>query len=81
VLAEDGTDIRAAVTGDLDLHGQQRPVTAEVELWWGGGRTRVTVTATVAQSQWGVKPYTAFLGALRVADRVRIDLEASLPGS
>ena len=81
VLGEDGTGIRAVVTGDLDLHGQQRPVTAEVQLLWGGSTTRVTATATVAQSQWGIKPYAAFLGALRVADQVRIDVEATLPGS
>jgi hypothetical protein len=81
VLAEEGTGIRAAVTGELDLHGQRRPVTAEVELRWGGGMTRVTATATVVQSQWGIKPYTSFLGALRVADRVRVDVEATLPGS
>jgi hypothetical protein len=29
--------------------------------------------ATVTQTTWGIKPYTAFLGALRLADEVRVE--------
>jgi hypothetical protein len=81
VLAEDGDTIRAAVTGDLHLHGKRGPVTAEVELRRENDVAQVTASATVIQSQWGIKPYTAFLGALKVADSVRIHAQATLPGT
>lgn len=35
--------------------------------------------ATVTQSTWGIKPYTAFLGALRLADEVRVEFEVARP--
>jgi polyisoprenoid-binding protein YceI len=79
LLAEDADTIRAAVTGDLHLHGKGSPVTAEVELHWENGVAHVTATATVVQSRWGMKPYTAFLGALKVADSVRVHVDATLP--
>jgi hypothetical protein len=41
-------------------------------------------SATVTQSTFGIKPYTAFLGALKLADDVRIEYEVTavepLPG-
>ncbi|MGY3205828.1 hypothetical protein ACVW19_006343 [Streptomyces sp. TE5632] len=33
--------------------------------------------ATVTQSAWAIKPYTAFLGALRLADEVRVEFEVA----
>jgi len=30
------------------------------------------------QSEWGIKPYSAFLGALKLRDAVDIDVEATL---
>jgi hypothetical protein len=33
--------------------------------------------AAITQSAWGVKPYSAFLGALKLADEVRIEYQVS----
>jgi hypothetical protein len=45
------------------------------------GGPRVRATAQVVQSQWGIKPYTAFFGALKLRDAVDIDIDAALvPG-
>jgi len=33
----------------------------------------------VKQSEWGIKPYSAFLGALRLKDEVEVQFEAKLP--
>lgn len=33
--------------------------------------------ATVTQSAWGIKPYTTFLGALRLAEEVRVEFEVA----
>jgi len=42
-------------------------------------RPRGTVTTTVVQSGFGIKPYSAMLGALRVRDAVEVRAEVRLP--
>ena len=68
---------RLAVEGDLTLAGTTRPVAFELAL--DGGRVRGE--AVVRQTQWGMKPYTALFGALKVADDVRVGIDARLPQS
>lgn len=41
-----------------------------------GGRARGS--AVVTQSRWGIRPYSAFLGALRVADDVTVRFDVAL---
>ncbi|MEU3090314.1 YceI family protein [Streptomyces massasporeus] len=43
----------------------------------GNGDGLLRGWATITQSAWGIKPYTAFLGALRLADEVRIEFEVA----
>lgn len=66
------------VDGQLTITGTTRPVTAHGSV---GADGRVHGTASVVQSQWGIKPYTAFLGALKLKDEVEIELDATLTPS
>jgi polyisoprenoid-binding protein YceI len=66
-----------SVTGDLTLRGSTRPIAFELELQDG----RLRGTAVVTQTQWGMKPYTALFGALKVADEVRVEIDCALPQS
>ena len=68
---------RIAVTGDLTLAGTTRAIA--FDLARAGGR--VTGAAVVKQTEWGMKPYTALFGALKVADEVRVEIDAKLPQS
>jgi polyisoprenoid-binding protein YceI len=68
---------KATVTGDLTLGGATRPV--DLELTQEGNR--VSGTMSVVQTSWGIKPHTAFLGALKVRDAVDVEVEATLPGA
>jgi hypothetical protein len=34
--------------------------------------------ASVAQSPWGIRPYSAFFGALKLSDEVKIDFDVAL---
>ncbi len=69
----------ATVVGDLEIAGRTRPVAVRVELEpVDGGQVRARGTATLRQTDWGIKPYTAFLGALRVANDVEVELETRL---
>jgi polyisoprenoid-binding protein YceI len=71
------TDGGLAVRGDLTLAGETRPIAFDLAL----GDGRVTGTAVVKQTEWGMKPYTALFGALKVADEVRVEVDARLPQS
>jgi hypothetical protein len=65
---------RANVQGELELAGQRHPVAFELRSEDG----RLTGRATVKQSDWGLKPYTALFGTLKVADEVEVGIEAGL---
>jgi polyisoprenoid-binding protein YceI len=70
-----GTSESFTVDGDLTITDTSRPITATGNADAGG---RVRATATVPQSRWGIKPYSAFFGALKVADEVMIEVEVQL---
>jgi polyisoprenoid-binding protein YceI len=66
-----------SVTGDLTLRGTTRPIAFDLAV--DGGRVRGA--AVVKQTEWGMKPYTALFGALKVADDVRVEIDCALPQS
>ncbi|GAA1899955.1 YceI family protein [Streptantibioticus ferralitis] len=68
-----GTPQSFEITGDLTIKGRTHPVTVNGK---GNGNRLLRGWATVTQSTWGIKPYSAFLGALRLADEVRVEFEA-----
>jgi polyisoprenoid-binding protein YceI len=68
----DGADV---VHGDVDLHGAVRPVDVQVSR---DGDT-LTATTTIAQTEFGISPYSQMMGALQVGDAVAIRLEVTLP--
>jgi polyisoprenoid-binding protein YceI len=63
-----------SVTGDLTLRGATRPIAFDLALT----DDRVRGVAVVKQTEWGMKPYTALFGALKVADEVRVEIDAAL---
>lgn len=69
-----GTLDSFALDGELTILGHTHPVTVNGHLTGG----RVHGEATVTQSQWGIKPYSAFLGALRLRDDVRVEFDLDL---
>lgn len=62
------------VAGTLTIHGTARPLAVVVAIERPDGRIRAHCEAPVRQSEFGVKPYSAMLGQLRVADEVRVDV-------
>lgn len=63
------------VGGELELLGRKAPVSFALAIDSG----RLTGTATINQSDWGIKPYTALFGALKVADAVTVEIDGSIP--
>ncbi len=66
------------VRGDLTMAGTTRPSAFDVDV---SGDGRAAATLTVTQSEWGIKPYKAFMGALKVRDSVEIVLDVRLPAA
>ena len=63
------------VEGDLSLHGATHPLAVDVVL---DGDGSLSAEAVIRQSDWGMRPYSALYGALKVADDVRIKLESKI---
>jgi len=63
------------ISGTLTLRGQARPLRLQVKQT---GTGRYHAETQVVQSNYGIKPYTAFLGALRVRDAVDVAVELDL---
>jgi polyisoprenoid-binding protein YceI len=71
-LAPDGS---GRVHGELELAGERHPIAFELVAQDG----RLTGSAVVRQSDWGMKPYSALFGTLKVADEVEVAMVAAVP--
>jgi polyisoprenoid-binding protein YceI len=64
-----------AIEGTVTLNGKSQP--ARLQLTdSGSGRYRGNVT--LAQTGFGIKPYTGFFGALKLKDEVVVEFEVDL---
>ena len=63
------------ITGTLTLAGAARPLQLQVSKT---GPDRYHATGSVVQSQYGIKPYSGFFGALKVRDAVDVDVDVDL---
>jgi len=69
-------DDGGTMDGTFTVRGLARPLRVQVRQV---GPSRYRATGTVVQSSYGIEPYTAFLGALKVRDAVDFEAEAELP--
>ena len=69
----DGYDVE----GELDLLGVRAPLSFALSL----DGDHLTGSATVKQTDWRIKPYSALFGTLKVADLVEVSIDATLPRS
>jgi polyisoprenoid-binding protein YceI len=65
---------KLAVQGELTLGGAVHPLELEVEV---GDDGRLSGSAVIKQTDWGITPYSALFGALKVADEVAVAVDAS----
>ena len=69
--ADPGTRVNDAVfsvSGELELAGERRSLSFDVRREGAGFQTEIELVP----SQWGIRPYRALLGAIRLQDRVRV---------
>ncbi len=73
VEQRDGT---LAVRGELELAGSTAPTSFEVSV---GDDGALSASTKLRQSDWGIKPYSALFGALKVNDEVEVVVDGRLP--
>jgi polyisoprenoid-binding protein YceI len=76
--AVEGTAKRAKVSGELRLAGRTRPAVLDVSVAERAGGVRLTGAMSITQTDFGITPYRAFLGQLRVADVVELSVDVRL---
>jgi polyisoprenoid-binding protein YceI len=64
-----GTPESFRIDGDLTITGNTQPITVHGRLAGDSAQG----TATIVQSRWGIRPYTAFFGALKLSDEVTVE--------
>ena len=66
---------KVTVHGDLTIMGTAHPASMDIDLNGASG----SGTMTLKQSDWGIKPFSALMGALKLADELKIVVEATVP--
>jgi YceI-like domain len=69
------TDAGGVFDGTLTLHGVDRPLRVAITRMAQGG---YRAESTVRQTDHGIKPYTAFLGALKLRDTVEVEVQVNM---
>jgi polyisoprenoid-binding protein YceI len=64
------------LSGTLEIHGTSRACVVELRVEDLGGAWRMSGEAEVRQTEFGVKPYSMLMGAMKVADIVTVAFTA-----
>ncbi len=70
---------KVSITGDLTIGGTTCPATLEARVNVRSDSARIVATTAIVQSQFGIQPYSALFGALRVRDLVELVADVRLP--
>jgi hypothetical protein len=68
----EGRLARGRVSGQLQMHGRSQPIEAAIDMRPGAALVDLTLTP----SKWGIAPYKALGGTIRLQDRWRVRLFA-----
>lgn len=72
-------DHDAHLIGNLTIGGQTRPTGVDVDLEPAADGLHAHGTVQLRQTDFGIKPYSALMGMLKVADEVEVDFDVRLP--
>jgi polyisoprenoid-binding protein YceI len=72
-------DSGATVLGNLSIAGQSRQISLDLTVEPNGTDAHLKGRVPIVQSNFGVKPFTAMMGALKVKDEVEVGLDVRLP--
>jgi len=72
-----GSEPNFSVAGNMTIAGSTRPVNVNLTV---NGNT-VTATAKISQKDFGIKPFSAMMGAIKLRDDVDFELTTELPSA
>ncbi len=73
--------VEGTFSGTLRLHGRERPVRASAAATREGEAWRVRASVRFKQSDFGIEPYSGFLGTIAVEDEVLVEADlVMVPG-
>lgn len=68
----DATENGYRLAGTLEIHGKKRDCAVDLRAEDLGSSWRLSFETVIRQTDFGVKPYSLFLGSVQVADDVRV---------
>jgi polyisoprenoid-binding protein YceI len=71
----------AEISLDLSMAGRSHAATLAVHVADDADGTTITGSTTVRQTDFGITPYSALFGTLKVKDEIEITVEVRLPAS
>ncbi|WP_299572191.1 YceI family protein [uncultured Williamsia sp.] len=74
----DATDTGRRLTGTLEIHGVTHDHVVDLAVTTEDERHHLSMESVVRQSDFGIKPYSQLLGAMKVVDEVTVAFSATL---
>lgn len=72
-----GSEPNFTAAGNMTIVGNTRPVNVNINV----NGTQVTATTKVSQKDFGIKPFSAMMGAIKLRDDVDFELTVDLPSA
>jgi polyisoprenoid-binding protein YceI len=72
-----GSDPNYTASGNMTIVGNTRPVNVDIKV----NGTTVTATTKISQKDFGIKPFSAMMGAIKLRDDVDFELTVELPSA
>ena len=72
---------RLDVIGGIAIAGATRPLAVSLAVSRDAGRITASGRIPLRQTDFGIRPYSALLGSLRVADEVSVEIAVTVPGA
>ncbi|BCI51558.1 polyisoprenoid-binding protein [Mycolicibacterium litorale] len=66
------------LAGELEIHGHHRAHSLDVAVTDKGDGWRLEARSAVRQTDFGVRPYSMFMGSMKVVDTVTIEFSATV---
>ena len=76
-IAKTATGYR--MTGAVEIHGTSRPQVVDLAVDKDGDTWVMSTQVPVVQTQFGIKPYSLFMGTLKIDDEVTVKFTARHP--
>jgi polyisoprenoid-binding protein YceI len=76
-LKREGDNRSFTLQGDLTLHGVTKRVSVPVKLTREANRLRATGEGIVKQSDFGIAPYSAAFGLIKIRDEVKVSFDVA----